>query len=724
MSRFRTALIGAGFISGSHIEAIRAGVPEAEITAIVDRNVALAEAQAKRWGIARVFADVDALIEAGIADVAHVMVPPASHAAVARRLLEAGLHVFLEKPMATSAEDCDQLTSLAAAQRRVLGVNQNFVFHPAYRTARRILLDERRLGPIRSLHVTFNVPLRQLGARQFGHWMFQQPANILLEQAVHPLSQIVDLLGTPDRVEGHPAPPLLLAPGRPFHDRWTANLAFGDRTAQLYLAFGQSFHAWRFTAICDDGLLVCDLSAGRVMVQGRAQWPEFLDNLVTGTGMAGKLAAQSAGGAVGYLTGLLKLRPKSESFFVSMRDSIAAFYQGLPTGRAPLDGAFGAELVRICTTLAASAPPAETRTVPPVAAAVAAPAPELVVFGGTGFIGTHLVGRLVAAGQRVRVVSRGADAGQPPFDAPMVEIMKGDVADRATVERALAGARRVVNLAHGGGGNDWETIERTMVGSALLVAECAAAAGVERLVHVGSIAGLYLGNPAETVTGTTPPDPQARTRSLYARGKAEADRALLAFARDKGLDLVILRPGLVVGEGTAALHGGLGFFNNEQHVIGWNAGTNPLPFVLAQDVADAIIGALDRPEAAGKTYNLVGDVRPSAREFVRLLIEATGRPLAFHPQPVDWLYAAELFKWVIKRATGKSVDLPSRRDLLSRGLSANFDCSDAKRDLGWQPVADHAAFVAQAVEVHRTPFARAGAAADTSDIRAVKAAAE
>ncbi len=50
MSRFRTALIGAGFISTSHIEALRAAVPEAEITAIVDRNPALAAAQARRNG--------------------------------------------------------------------------------------------------------------------------------------------------------------------------------------------------------------------------------------------------------------------------------------------------------------------------------------------------------------------------------------------------------------------------------------------------------------------------------------------------------------------------------------------------------------------------------------------------------------------------------------------------------------------------------------------------
>ena len=710
MTRFRTALIGAGFISASHIEGLRAAVPDAKITAIVDRNLELAETRAAQWGISHVFADIEALIAAGVADVAHVLAPPDAHEAIARRLLEAGLHVFLEKPMATSVADCEGLTALAAEKSLVLGVNQNFVFHPAYRAARRILLEQRRLGPIRSLHVIFNVPLRQLGARQFSHWMFRQPVNILLEQAVHPLSQIVDLLGPPSEVNGGPGRPLQLFPGRFFHDRWTADLLCDGTPAQLSLAFGQSFHTWRFTAVCDDGVLVCDLSSGRVMVQERAQWPEFLDNLVVGVGMAGHMAGQSIAGALGYVTGLLKLRPKSDGFFVSMRDSIAAFYRGIEAGHAPLDGDFGTTLVRTCFRLAANVPIADLRPVKPAPAHVPILGPEppdLVVFGGTGFIGSHLVARLVESGRKVRVVSRGAAADQPPFDSPLVEIMHGNVAKRADVELAMAGAKHVVNLAHGGGGSDWNEIKRTMVDSAVMVAECAAEAGVERLVHVGSIAGLFLGDPAETITGATLPDPEAEARNLYARGKAEADRALFAFARDNGLDLVILRPGLVVGSGTAALHGGLGFFNNEQHVIGWNGGANPLPFVLVEDVADAIIRALTARHIAGRAYNLVGDVRPTAREFVKLLATATGRPIAYHPQSVDWLYAAELFKWVIKRATGKSVDKPARRDLVSRGLGARFDCDDAKHDLDWHPVADRGLFVAGAIDIHRTPFPRA-----------------
>jgi len=76
-----------------------------------------------------------------------------------------------------------------------------------------------------------------------------------------------------------------------------------------------------------------------------------------------------------------------------------------------------------------------------------------------------------------------------------------------------------------------------MVDSGLLVAECALAAGVKRLVHVGSISGLYLGDPNEVITGATPPDLEPEKRNLYSRGKVEADRRCSPSPRTR------IRPG-------------------------------------------------------------------------------------------------------------------------------------------------------------------------------------
>jgi len=112
------------------------------------------------------------------------------------------------------------------------------------------------------------------------------------------------------------------------------------------------------------------------------------------------------------------------------------------------------------------------------------------------------------------------------------------------------------------------------------------------------------------------------------------------------------------------------------------------------------MAAVTAPAAPGRAYNLVGDVRPSAREYLADLSRAVGRPLKFVPSSPTGLWLVEMGKWLIKRATGRAVPRPFKRDLMSRGLLARIDCSNAKHDLDWKPVAEPAEFHRQALAVH------------------------
>ena len=285
----------------------------------------------------------------------------------------------------------------------------------------------------------------------------------------------------------------------------------------------------------------------------------------------------------------------------------------------------------------------------------------------------------------------------PIFYSDSVTLIRGDVKRKEDVLRAIGESKQVVNLAHGGGGDSWEAIREAMVGSARIVADCCLEKKVGRLIHIGSIAGLYLGDENEVINGRTKTDPRAEIRADYSRAKAEADEMLFDYAENKGLPVVILRPGVVIGEGTSAFHSGLGVYNTEQHCLGWNKGHNPLPFILVEDVASAIVASLSAKEVDGKAYNLVGDVLMNAREYIDEVGTAMNRPLKFHPQAVWSLWAEELFKWMVKRVIGRSVPVPAYRDIKSRGMNARFDCSDAKKDLGWQPVSDRRLFLERGI---------------------------
>lgn len=699
----RIALVGAGYISRVHAEALRT-LKGVRIEAVVDPDSEAARRLAAAFGAPRCHAEAAEAIAAGGLDAAHILVPPGLHRDVALPFLEAGIPLLVEKPLAASGAECAELLAAAAASGAMLGVGQNFVFHPAFRRLA-ALAASGRYGRPNFVDCVYNLPLAQLAVRQFGHWMFHAPGNILLEQAVHPLSQICALAGPVRQLRAIADPAVEIAPGLPFFPATTIALACERLPAQLRYAVGQSFPFWRITLVCEDGAIVADILANRVFAHGRTRYIEVLDDALSGTRAALAMAWPGWRNLAHYGLAMLRLRGRSDPFFLSMRDSIAAFHAALD-GDAPYatDGRFGAMLVEACESIRDQAfgPTPPPRPAPiPAPAAAAAPAADVAVLGGTGFIGAETVRRLLAAGLRVSVMARSVRNLAPVFADPAVTLHRGDIRNEADVRRAIGRAPVVVNLAHGGGGADFEAVRRAMVGGAETVARACLALGVKRLVHVGSIASLYLGPDAGVVRDDAPSDPRAEERADYTRAKAIADAMLLAMHREQGLPVVILRPGLVVGEGTAPLHAGLGFCNNDQHVIGWNAGRNPLPFVLVGDVAEAILLACHADaRVEGRCYNLVGDVRPTAREFVAELARAMGRPLRFHPQSATRLWLADLGKWVIKRLGGRKAPLPSRRDLVSRGLAAAFDCSEAKRDLGWTPVADPAEFARRAILVH------------------------
>jgi nucleoside-diphosphate-sugar epimerase len=281
-----------------------------------------------------------------------------------------------------------------------------------------------------------------------------------------------------------------------------------------------------------------------------------------------------------------------------------------------------------------------------------------------------------------------------------LQFERGNVADAEAVMRASENVRDVFHLAMSGG-ERWHDFERVTVGGARNVARACRENGVRRLVFASTIACLYLGDRG-TLRDPVEPDPEFERRPFYARAKAMAERVLLT----ENVPLVIVRPGVVVGSGTPVTHSGVGYWPSDRCCIGWGMGNNPIPFVLVEDVAEAMLLAMEAPGIEGRSYNFVGDVRPTAREYVHLLSERGRRRIEFYPRSLVRLQALEILKWGLKIAARKPDNpFPSFRDLKSRSFKTQFDCSAAKADLGWKPNADRQAFVRQAIDAHLRPIA-------------------
>jgi predicted dehydrogenase/nucleoside-diphosphate-sugar epimerase len=694
------ALVGAGFIADFHLE-ILAPLEEVEVVAVVDPAVGRARALADRWGVPEARASIEELPALEV-DVAHVLVPPDLHAAVVRRLLELGVGVHAEKPFVLSGDEARALGALAAERGLALGINHNHVFQPAFtRLVERVAAGE--IGTVEHVQVTWSVPLMQLDAEQYSHWMFRSPRNIVYEQGPHPLSQVHRLVGPLVEAEARVLGERELLPGQRFVDRWLV-AGRGERaTCEVYLAFGQGLTRNTLTVLGSDGYLEADYTHDTLSGERKSPWLEFWNSFLAAWRRGTALRAEGLRVLRGYLAATLGLAPRRDAYFVGMRESITSFHRALRAGEPlPVDACEAAEVLDWCDAVAGAVP--DERAEPLELSDAPARPGEVVVLGGTGFIGKRVVARLLELGRPVTCVVRrthSLPAGlvQAARDG-RVRLVRGSLEDTAALAGILRGADSVVHLATGGG-DTWEDVRRSMVEGSVRVAEACLAAGGPRLVYVSSIAAVDTAFPG-TLKDSPTTDPRATERAAYARGKAATEDALQALRRERGLRLVVMRPGVVVGEGTPMQHSGYGLWVRDNHCVGWGEGGHPLPLVLVDDVAWAVAAAAvhEGEDLDGEALNLCARPPIDARTAVAELRAATGRDLHFHPRPLERSQGMEVGKWLVKRLGGRRVEYPSYHDLRTRALFPDFASNLAREVLGWRPCEEREAFLDRAVRIY------------------------
>lgn len=305
---------------------------------------------------------------------------------------------------------------------------------------------------------------------------------------------------------------------------------------------------------------------------------------------------------------------------------------------------------------------------------------RVLVTGGTGFVGGHLLPRLRAEGVTVRVLSRRAAPVETPFDW-----VRGDLTARESLLPAVAGVDTVLHLggyAHAMSRPDPAELERhrrtNLEGTSTLV-QAAAEAGARRFVLVSSVKAA-----GEDPQQCIDEDDARLPRDPYGAVKRLAEERVLATAGASGMAACVLRPALVYGPGVKGNLAAMMTAIARGRFPPVPETGNVRSMVDVRDLVEAILAAAVRPEAAGGTFILTDGEAYSTRRIYLAMCAALGR------RPPPWTLPAGLLRLLGRLGdAGEALfgrDLPIDSTRVRRLLeSACYRSVRAEAGLGFRP---------------------------------------
>ena len=514
---FRVGIVGAGAISPYHLQALRR-VKHARTVAVYDSDAERARQLAVTYQIPRVCETYEQLLNE--VNVVHILTPPATHADLAVAALMANCDVFIEKPMATSPEDCERIAMAASLSQRTVGVDHSLLADPFTCRAKQ-LVDQGKIG--RVLGMQFQ---RSQDAPEYAGGPL--PSNVrnggdsFRDLGIHALYQCELFLGPINAVTARfrrvGNDPLV------YFDDWQAAIECQRGTAQLMLS-------WQTRPLRDivylfgtQGTIKLDRFGMNVTCVRTMRGPEHGQRAIN-------TVWESVQSGVQVPLNLARVALGRLRRYHGLQDMVGDFYDSLARGTKPRVDVESAR--RVCNALEQVAIEADRQCATERAAQLQKPltAPVLVT-GGTGFIGRHLVRQLLSEGRTLRLLCR-TDAGDLSRH-PQVQMVTGDLGDPEVVDRAVAGTSVIYHVGGVVHGTPTEFSRGTVAGTRNIV-DSALQHQVGQLIYVSSLSVLE--TPTElpgTIHEASPLEPHPEQRGIYTQTKLTAEKYVRDAIANRG----------------------------------------------------------------------------------------------------------------------------------------------------------------------------------------------
>ena len=701
-TNLRTGILGAGFISEYHVQAI-SKQPKVQLIGVCDLNEPAAQRLASTYPGAQAYNDLDKMLAEANLDVVHILTQPDNHFVLAKKIIAAGCHCIIEKPVTINSKEAESLSKLAKEKNISIAVNHNFVFSRPFNELR-AMLDQGTLGPLKSIRVVWKKILPQTTFGPWNLWMLRAPENILFETGSHSLSELLAIVNTPKIINVDARMPKVLPSGSTFYRRWNISASDESTRIQIDTAFDQGYEQHFIEVEGMFGVALADIENDVFSADiptGRLYDPERFHVNFRGGVSRVRQAFRTYGS---YLASKFISSPTGAPYETSMLNGIENCYKEISGGsdRRESSLAYAISIAKTAEAIQAKMPTllASKKSAIKIPEAVAEPKLKatVLVIGASGFIGKRLLLALQNKGVKIRVLVRNVSSLVGLEIKDNCEIMMGDFRDQKIVDKALKDIKVVYNLAVAHS-NSLDGYIKSDIEPTKKLIELCKEHNIERFIYTGTIDSLYLGPDAGKIKESDGLDSQIEKRNNYAHSKAMSEVYLNKLYQDEKFPVVIIRPAIVLGTGGSVAHPGVANWFGLGKCSFWGDGKNNLPLVLVDDIVDGLIRAMETQGIEGNTYNLSAESCLSAQDYVAEVEKVLGSKINKESSSYLTHYANDMTKWVLK-VIARHPDAkrrPSTRDWRCREQHGSFDITAAQEDLGWKPTNDRETIVEKGI---------------------------
>jgi predicted dehydrogenase len=203
----KIALVGCGRIADGHVEEIQKLPTQARVVAVCDREILMAEQIATRYRVPAFYDSYERMLERERPDVVHITTPPQSHLALSRLALDAGCHIYVEKPLALNHSDAKTLIDSVASSGRKMTIGYTYLFDPPA-LEMRAAVNSGALGKVVHVESWYGYNLAgQFGAAVLAdptHWVHALPGRLFHNNVDHLLNKLIEFVADDEpQIEAH-----------------------------------------------------------------------------------------------------------------------------------------------------------------------------------------------------------------------------------------------------------------------------------------------------------------------------------------------------------------------------------------------------------------------------------------------------------------------------------------------------------------------------------------